>query len=78
MTPTEFNTKSTPGGVQYVIPGTERTIKSRHTYKLEGDQLVLPGAERISTKEYLTRLVEKPITPRRGQIGLSGTGLFGA
>ncbi len=78
MTSSEFNTEATPGGVQYVIPGTERTIKSRHTYELEGDQLVIPGAEQISTKEHLTRLAEKPIRPRLGQVGLNGTGLFGA
>lgn len=46
-------------------------------FKADGDQLVIPGAERISTREFLERLAEKPITPRRGQVGLRGTGLFG-
>ena len=68
----------TPIGMQYVIPGTERPVRpKRRVYRADGDQLVIPGAERISTGEYLARLAEKPIRPRRGQRGLRGTALFG-
>jgi hypothetical protein len=78
MTPTDYNIEKTSIGIQYVIPGTERPVKPiRPTYKADGYQLVIPGAERISTREHLLRLAEKPITPSRGQKGLSGTGLFG-
>jgi hypothetical protein len=67
----------TPIGIQYVIPGAERIIKHRRrAFITDGDQLVIPGAERISTQEHLARLAEKPIVPRRGQIGLRGLGLF--
>ena len=79
MTPANFTIEKTAIGMQYVIPGTERIVKpKRRVFKADGDQLVIPGAERISTRAYLARLAEKPITPRRGQIGLRGTGLFGA
>lgn len=78
MTPADFTTEKTSVGLQYVIPGTERTAKpKRRVFKVDGKQLVIPGAERISTKAYLKRLSEKPLTPRRGQVGLRGTGLFG-
>jgi len=73
-----FNIEQTAIGIQYVIPGTERPVKpKRRTYKADGDQLVIPGAERISTSEHLSRLAKKPLVARRGQIGLRGTGLFG-
>jgi hypothetical protein len=62
-------------GRQYIIPGTER-IK-RLSFKSEGRQLVIPGADRISMREHLVRLMMKPIKPRRRQIGVAGTGLFG-
>ena len=71
MIPAEFSAE----GRQYIIPGTER-IK-RQTFKTEGKQLVVPGADRISMREQMARLMMKPIKPRRRQVGLSGTGLFG-
>ena len=78
MAPSEFQVERTPVGMQYVIPGTERIVKPKQrTFKADGDQLVIPGAEKISTKEYLARLAKKPLTPRRGQVGLRGTELFG-
>jgi hypothetical protein len=63
---------------QYVIPGAERIVKPRRrSFRTDGDQLVIPGAERISTRKYLARIAAKPMLPRRGQIGLHGTSLFG-
>ncbi len=81
MTPADFTVEKTTGGQQYVIPGTERIVKPRRRpFKTErtpaGDQFLIPGTEPISTKEYLARLAERPLTPRRGQIGLRGAGLF--
>ena len=79
MTPAEFKLEKTKIGMQYVIPGTERPAKTKRCeYSSENDQLVIPGAERISTADHLARLAEQPITPRRCQVGLQGTGLFGA
>ena len=79
MTPADFPIEKTPVGMQYVIPGTERIVKpKRLAFKADGDQLVIPGAEKISTAEYVARLLDRPLTPRRGQVGLRGTGLFGA
>ena len=83
MTRSEFQVEKTAFGLQYVIPGTKRIVKSKpRAFKADwtpaGDQLVIPGAEKISTIEYVARLAEKPMTPRRGQIGLRGMGLFGA
>ena len=82
MTPADFTIETTEFGLQYVIPGMERIKKSKRPVfgadgTPSGDQLVIPGAEAISTKEYLERLAGKPLVPRRGQIGLRGTGLFG-
>jgi hypothetical protein len=71
MTPNEFNAE----GRQFMIPGTEH-IK-RQTFKAEGRQFVIPGAECIKMREHLARMMMKPIKPRRQQIGLTGTGLFG-
>jgi hypothetical protein len=72
-----FNIEKTKIGLQYVIPGTERPVKpKRRTYKTDGDQLVIPGAERISTAEHLSRLADKPLMARRGQVELQGVGLF--
>jgi len=71
MTPNDFPTE----GRQFIIPGTER-IK-RQSFKSEGSQLVIPGADPVSMREYLARLMMKPIKPRRRQVGLAGTGLFG-
>ncbi len=83
MTQSEFQVEKTAIGLQYVIPGTKRIVKpKRRTFKADwtpaGDQLVIPGAEKISTVAYVARLAEKPLTPRRGQIGLRGMGLFGS
>jgi hypothetical protein len=71
MTPNEFDAE----GRQFMIPGTERT--KRQTFKAEGRQFVIPGAGHISMREHMARLMMKPIKPRRHQIGLAGTGLFG-
>ncbi len=81
MTPSEYRVEKTATGLQYVIPGTERIVRPRlRAFNSDrtpaGDQLVIPGAEKISTVEYVARLAEKPLTPRRGQIGLRGMGLF--
>jgi hypothetical protein len=83
MTPADFTVEKTAAGQQYIIPGTERIVKPRRRrFKTEptpaGDQFLIPGTEPISTREYLARLAEKPLLPRRGQIGLRGAGLFGA
>jgi len=83
MTPADFTSEKTAAGQQYVIPGTERIVKpKRRPFKTEatlaGDQFIIPGTEPISTKEHLVRLAEKPLTPRRDQIGLRGAGLFAA
>jgi hypothetical protein len=77
MTPADFNVEKTNIGMQYVIPGTEQPVKAkRRAYKADGNQLVIPGAERISTAEHLSRLAEKPMVARRRQVELQGVGLF--
>ena len=80
----DFFVEKTAAGLQYVIPGAERTAPmepSRQPYAMEqtpaGDQLVIPGAERISNGKYLARLIAQPLTPRRRQLGPHGTPLFG-
>ncbi len=83
MTQTEFQVEKTAIGLQYVIPGTNRIVKPKpRAFKADwtpaDDQLVIPGAEKISTVEYVARLAENPLPPRRGQIGLRGLGLFGS
>ena len=83
MTPADFTVENTVTGQQYVIPRTERIIKpKRPPFRTEttpaGDEFMIPGIEPISTKEYLAWLVDRPLAPGRGQIGLRGTGLFGA
>ncbi len=78
MTPAEFSIDKTASGLQYVIPGAERIEQKRRSFPVEdGGQFVIPGAERISTGEHLTRLMTKPMVPRRRQVGLHGTALFG-
>lgn len=78
MTPADYNVEKTAIGFQYVVPGTERIAKpKRRVYQSDDNQLVIPGAERISTAEHLSRLAEKPLVARRGQVGLNGLGLFG-
>ena len=81
MTPSEFQFEKTPTGMQYVIPGMERIVKPRpRAFKTDwtpaGDQLVIPGAERISQAEHVARLVDRPLKPRRRQVGLRGARLF--
>jgi hypothetical protein len=81
MTPSEFQVEKTAIGLQYVIPGTKRIVKPKpRAFKADwtpaGDQFVIPGAEKISTIAYIARLAEKPLTPRRSQLGLRGMGLF--
>ncbi len=81
MTRSEFQVEKTAIGLQFVIPGTNRIVKPKpREFKADrtpaGDQLVIRGAEKISTVEYVARLAEKPLTPRRGQIGLRWMGLF--
>ncbi len=83
MTRSEFQVEKTAIGLQFVIPGTNRIVKPKpRAFKADwtpaGDQLVIPGAEKISTVDNIARLAEKPLTPRRGQIGLRGLGLFGS
>jgi hypothetical protein len=74
-----YTVDKTPLGMEYVIPGTEQVVKPRRrAFKADGDQHVIPGAEQILDKEIPARLAEKPMSPRRGQIGLCGTALFGA
>ena len=78
MSPSDHEIEKTPAGLQYVMPGTERVRQPRHRVpKIEGDQYIIQGAERISTAEYVARLINKPLRPRRGQVGLHGTSLFG-
>lgn len=71
-------TEHTAAGVQYVLPGAERTIiaGARHPYHADGDQLVIPGAEKISDQELAERQGVKPLRPRVGQRSLTGT-MFG-
>jgi len=72
MTPEEFSTE----GRQFTIPGTAR-IK-RQSFKAEkSGQLVMPGTDPVSNREHMARLMIKPNKPRRRQVGLAGTGLFG-
>ena len=79
VTRSKYQIEKTAFGSQYVIPGTERIVKPKQrVYRTEGDQLVIPGAERNSTAEYVARLAGKPITPRRAPIGMHGMGLFGS
>lgn len=71
-------TERTREGVQFVLPGAERTIirKARHPYRNDGDQLVIPGAEKITDKALAERMAQKPLRPRRRQKDLRGT-MFG-
>ena len=79
MAEQRFNVERTKAGHQFVIPGTEKPIPApRIRYPNEGSQLVIPGAEQISGKTLLNRLMQKPFRPRDGQRGLSGTSLFGS
>ena len=73
-----FEVEKTSAGLQFVIPGTEKPkAVPKITYQFEGPQAVIPGAEQISQMRLITRLKEKPITPRVGQKSLVGSPLFG-
>jgi hypothetical protein len=74
---TEPMTESTPAGVQYVLPGAERRLPPRpKRYASDGDQFVLPGTERISTRALLQRRMAQPIGLRCGQRPAQTTPLF--
>ena len=78
MVKQRFDVERTGAGQQFVIPGTEKpTPVPRTRYATDGSQLVIPGAERISGKVLLNRLMGKPFRPRVGQRDLTGTSLFG-
>lgn len=54
MTPSDFNVERTAIGMQYIIPGAERTKKpKRRAYKADGDQLVMCGRPPVG-KVFLT------------------------
>ena len=66
-------------GMQHVIPGTEQPIKSKPcTYKTDGNQFVILGAECISTTEHLFRLFQKPLVAKWNQIWLRRIGCLGS
>jgi hypothetical protein len=78
MVAPKFNVEVTPAGHQFVIPGTEKPASAaKRKYSSDGSQLVIPGAERLSPKRLLARLIERPLRPRAGQRPLAGTALFG-
>jgi len=58
----------------HIIPGTERIKKQM--FKAEDGRLVIPSVGPVLMRGYMTRLMMKPIKPRRRQTGLAGTGLF--
>jgi hypothetical protein len=79
MSPAEFPVERTAVGLQYVIPGAERQlprVTDRTKYAVEGEQLVIPGADPVPAKELYSRLALKPLRPRRAQVSLHGTTLF--
>ena len=79
MADNQFNFELTLAGQQFVIPGTEKpTPVPRKRYAKEGNQLVIAGAEKISPKALVNRLMQKPIRPRVRQRTLTSTALFGA
>ena len=62
MTPADFTIEKTEFGLQYVIPGMERIRKPKQpVFKADrtpaGDQLVILGTERISTKDHLAAII---------------------
>jgi hypothetical protein len=80
MTCADFPVEKTSVGDQYLIPGTERRTRpnsSRPEFSRESDQYILPGTEPISTRELLSRLADRPIRPRRSQLTVATTALFG-
>ena len=79
MVENQFNVELTLAGQQFVIPWTEKpTPVPLKRYAKEGSQLVIPGAEQITPKALVNRLMQKPIRPRVGQRALTSTALFGA
>jgi hypothetical protein len=72
---TKPTTERTPVGIQYVLPGAERTLiaRARRPYPAEGDQLVIPGAEAISERQLAERKMGQPLQPRVSQRTLKGT-----
>jgi len=79
MTEERYQVERTSAGLQYVIPGTERAPAGKPPvrYARDGDQLVIPGAERIGVAGLLDRLAGRPLRPRVGQRGHQTTPLFG-
>ena len=78
MRRSRFNVERTPARLQFVIPGTEKPVPAPRTrYLSDGRQLVIPGAERISAKVLLNRILQEPMRSRVGQRSLAGTALFG-
>lgn len=73
----QFCVEQTSVGLQYVIPGTELMQQTKaQIFASDGDQLVIPGGEKISTGELLRRKISSPMRPRVGQKPLLGTALF--
>ena len=80
MSCADFPVEKTAVGDQYLIPGTERRTRpnsTRQEFPREGDQYILPGTEPISTGRLLSRLANQPIRPRRAQLTVATTALFG-
>lgn len=80
MSPAEFPVERTAVGLQYVIPGAEKKpprATDRIKYASEGEQLVIPGADPVPIKDLFSRMASKPLRPRRAQVSLYGTVLFG-
>lgn len=79
MAKQHISVERTSAGLQLVIPGTEKpAAPPRIAYAKEGLQLVIPGAERISCRELMARLSQRPLRPRVNQRCLAGTSLLGA
>jgi hypothetical protein len=78
MTNHEFPTEKTSAGLQFIIPGTEKPKPARKVhFAYEDTQAIIPGAEKITNKQLIDRLKDKPIKPRVAQKALHGTALFG-
>lgn len=81
MSCADFPVEKTSVGDQYLIPGTERRTRpntARPEFPREGDQYVIPGTEPIATGVLLSRLADQPIRPRRPQLSVATTALFGS
>jgi hypothetical protein len=67
----------TPLGLQYLIPGVEpRQPPNVRKYARDGNQLVLPGAERISIRQLLQRRMAEQMAARKRQRPIQATPLF--